>query len=139
MKIWTVVGLSFVLLGGCASKQAAQPLPFFPQVAPQPPGLEEIWLTAAFEGRLVVENGCVKVRSPKTQQGSTVLWYQGIELDRDRFGLFLRSSHTGNVTRFNTPVKFGGGAVSEEYIERDYPEVARRCGPPYFFGYPADD
>ena len=139
MKIWTVVGLSLVLLGGCASKQAAQPLPLFPQVAPQPPGLEEIWLAAAFEGVLVVENGCVKVRSPKTQQSTTVLWYQGVELDQDRFGLFLRSSHTSNVTRFNVAVTFGGGAASEAYIERDYPEVARHCGPPYALGYPAGD
>jgi hypothetical protein len=136
MKLLATV--SFLLLAGCASNQVAQPLPFFPQVAPPPPGLEEVWLTAAIDGKLVVENGCVKVRSPKAQQSSTVLWYQGIDLGRDKVGLFLRNSHTGNVTRFNVQAKFGGGSASAEHIRRDYPEVARRCGPPYAFGYPTD-
>ncbi len=135
-----LAALSFLFLVGCASNQVAQPLPFFPQLAPPlPGGLKEVRLLAAFGGKLVVENDCVKLRYREGQKSTTVLWYQGIELRRDKLGLFLRSSHTGKVTRFNVPVAIGGGQASPEYIQRAYPEVARRCGPPYALGYPADD
>jgi hypothetical protein len=137
MKIPAVSALIFLALVACASGQASFPLPFFPQVAPQPLGLDEIWLTAAFDGTVVVEDGCVKVRSPDTKRSTTVLWYQGIELGQDESGLFLRAARDGNVTRFETPSKFGGGSVPPEHMERDYPAVARRCGPPYAYGYPS--
>lgn len=128
---------SFLVLAGCASNQVAQPLPFLPQAALQPPEIGEVWLTAAFNGKLVVESDCVKVRAPKSRRSTTVLWYQGMELHRDKEGLYLRSAHTGNIARFNVPVEFGGGSASAEHIQNTYPEVARRCGPPYAYGYPA--
>lgn len=129
---------SFLVLTGCVSNQVAQPLPFLPQVALQPPEIGEVWLTAAFDGKLMVESDCVKVRAPKAQRSTTVLWYQGMELHRDKEGLYLRSAHTGEIARFNVPVEFGGGSASAEHIRQAYPEVARRCGPPYAYGYLAD-
>jgi hypothetical protein len=137
-KILASVGLSVLALAGCASHQAGAPLPFFPQAAPAPPGLDEVWLTAAFSGQVVIEKGCVKVRSPGARHGTTVLWYQGIALDRDESGLFLRVVHNGKVTRFDTPSQFGGGDVGTDDVETSYPDVARRCGPPYAYGYPAN-
>ena len=127
-----------LLLFGCAHSQPEHPRPFFPQLASPPPGLEEVWLTAAFEGTLVVADGCVKVRSLDGQLDTTVLWYQGIELVRDKSGLSIQNIHTGETARFNVPAKFGGGDASDEHVQRNYPEVARRCGPPYAVGYPSD-
>jgi hypothetical protein len=139
MKILLGIGgLSFLALVACASNQANSPLPFFPQVAPPPPGFEEPWLLSAFSGELVVEDGCVKLRSPKGSRGTTVLWYQGIELDRDSSGLFLRVDGSEQVTRFNVSSDFGGGEAPTGYIDGAYPEVARRCGPPYLYGYPTN-
>ena len=138
MKILATIG--FLFLGGCASHQVTQPLPFFPQAAPPlPGGLKEVRLLMGFGGELVVENDCVKLRYRKGQQSTTVIWHQGLELGRDKIGLFIRNSHTGGITRFNVPVKVGGGDALPEYVQRAYPEVARRCGPPYALGYPADD
>jgi hypothetical protein len=137
MKTFATVSPILLALVACASNQASSPLPFFPQVAPQPPGLDEVWLLAAYRGEVIVENGCVKLRSPDGTLSTTVLWYQGVELDRDESGLLLRGPG-GSITRFNTLSEFGGGEASPEYVERDYPEVARRCGPPYAYGYPAN-
>ena len=138
MKIPVAVISSLVALVACASNQQSTALPFFPQVAPQPPGFDEVWLLAAFSGEVVVEDGCVKVRSPGATHGTTVLWYQGIELGRDASGFFLYHVQSGNITRFNTLSKFGGGDAPAKYINYAYPEVASRCGPPYSYGYPAN-
>jgi hypothetical protein len=139
MKILAAISLSFLALVACASGQVSVPLPFFPPTAPQPPGLVEVWeITDVIIGKAVVENGCVKVRSPNTKRGTTVLWDQGIELDRDKSGLFLRGRHNGSITRFNTLSEFVVGPAYAEYIEPAYPDVAHQCGPPYRYGLPAN-
>ena len=138
MRTPAIFTLLLVALAACASNRANTPLPFFPQAAPQPPGLEEIWLLAAYRGEVIVEKGCVKLRSAGGARTTTMLWYQGIELAQDEAGLFLRGGPGGKITRFNTLSDFGGGEAQREHVERDYPEVARRCGPPYAYGYPAN-
>ena len=138
MKNLATVGSVLLALVACASHQAGLPLPFFPQVAPQPPGLDEVRLLGAYRGELIVENGCGKLRSPDGTHSTTVLWHQGVALERDESGLLFRSSPAGSITRFNTLSEFGGGEASPEYVERDYPEVAQRCGPPYASGYPVN-
>ncbi|MFO1474922.1 MAG: hypothetical protein U1F20_10755 [Lysobacterales bacterium] len=139
MRPSILVVLMPLALAACTSNPARSRLPFFPQVAPTPPGgYDPTWLTAAFEGEVVVENGCVKVRYPGARPSTTVLWYQGIELDRDERGLFLRDESGAHVTRFHTMTQFGGGEAPAKYIEKAYPEIARRCGPPYAYGYPAN-
>ena len=138
MKAKIAVGsLSFVI-AACASDPTSAHLPFFPQIAPTPPGLDAIALTAAFSGKVIVENDCVKVRYPGAKRSTTVLWYQGIELDRDERGVFFRDKSGAHVTRFHTMTRFGGGEASTEDIEKSNPEIARRCGPPYAYGYPAN-
>jgi hypothetical protein len=138
MKILAVMSSSLLALVACANNPRESELPFFPQVRPTPPGLDEVWLTAAFTGQVVNEKGCVKVRHPRTERSTTVLWYQGIELGKDSSGMFLRDAQSGKIlTRFNTITDFGGGTAPADYIGQSYPEVARRCGPPYAYGYPA--
>jgi hypothetical protein len=139
MKILAGVSSSLIALVACTSNPRSSELPFFPQVAPTPLGLDEVWLTAAFNGEVVVEKGCVRVRHPEGKNSTTVLWYQGIELSQDASGMSLRDARSGRVlTRFNALTDFGGGTAPAEYIEQRYPEVARRCGPPYAYGYPAN-
>jgi hypothetical protein len=84
---------------------------------------------------LVIEDGCVKLRGSRGP-ARTILWYQGIKLDRDEKGLLVRNTFTGGITRFGENAEFGGGGAPDEYVQREYPEVARRCGSPYAFGYP---
>ena len=138
MKTLAAISFCALLLAGCVHDQRDTSLPFFPQLPPSPDGFEEVWLTAAFEGTLVISEGCVKVRSLDGQSDTTVLWYHGIELARDRSGLLIRNTYTGDVARFNVPSRFGGGDASEENVQRNHPEVARKCGPPYAVGYPSD-
>lgn len=134
MRIATGLLLS-ALVSGCASVPGSEPLPFLPLLAPR---MDEIALTAAVTGRLVVERGCVKLAHG--ERTTTVIWERGTELARDASGLFLRETHSGRVVRFGVETQFGGGQQSESYTAQAYPEVARRCGPPYASGWiPAAD
>lgn len=135
MKI-LLIALLPVALAACTHGSWSGDMPVFPKVKVAPPGLDQVWLTAGMSGKLVVENGCVKLRGPRGGKAKTILWYEGIELDRDEKGLFLRNTFTGGITRFNEPAGFGGGGAPEEFVVAEYPEVARRCGGPYAFGYP---
>ena len=138
MKIVATAAISLAFLSACASHVLDESTPFFPKVAPPHAGTEQVMLTAAFRGEPIVERGCVKVRSPGSSSATTVLWYQGAELGRDAQGLFLRDQRSSRMVRFNEPANFGGGSAPSEYVERAYPEVARRCGGPYAFGYLGD-
>lgn len=79
--------------------------------------------------------GCVRVAGAGSSGFTTVLWHRGAELERDGSGYFLRNAHTGAIYRFGQRIDFGGGQASREWIERQYPEIAKRCGPPYASGW----
>ncbi len=109
--------------------------PFLPMLNRPELGQDEIYLTAALGGILVLERGCVRIATPSSNQSRTVLWHQGTELGRDAQGYYLRNAKTGTRYRFGTQISFGGGEMPPEWAAQGYPEVARRCDPPYSTGW----
>lgn len=108
---------------------------FLPLLDPPATGLEEVRLTAAYSGSLVVDRGCVRVAGRSGHGALTVLWHRGTELGRDASGPVLRNAHSGRVYPFGRPIRFGGGEMSRDFAERQYPAIAERCGPPYASGW----
>lgn len=134
MKHLHLVVIASFCVAACTSSPSTEPA-FLPQLDPPPPGFDEIRLTALSSGTLEVVRGCVRVAHGGASRFTTVLWHQGTELDRDGSGYFLRNAHTGTIYRFGQRIEFGGGTAPREWIERRYPETARRCGPPYASGW----
>lgn len=134
MKIRYLLALGLLVLLGCATRQATT-VPFLPMLGPTPAGAEEVYLTGMFAGELVIDRGCVRVRSASAGQTRTILWHRGTERGHDSAGYFLRDARIGKVVRFGTTFSFGGGEMPEEWVQRDYAEVARRCDPPYGSGW----
>ena len=130
------LGYCILLLAlcGCAATSGSGE-PFLPLFNPAPPGQEEVYLTAALGGIPVIERGCVRVASPTGDGSQTVLWHQGTELGKDSQGYYLRNAKTGARYRFGTTISFGGGEMPAEWAAQGYPEVVRRCGPPYSSGW----
>ena len=128
--------LTFILLvaAGCAARVGSGEI-FLLLLDPAPAGQDEIYLTAALGGVPVVERGCVRIASPSGDRSRTVLWHRGTELGRDATGYYLRNAKTGTLYRFGQKISFGGGEMPQEWAERGYPEIAKRCGPPYASGW----
>ncbi len=95
-------------------------------------------MLAAIGGVPGVDHGCVRIKGTHSGSGWTILWHQGTELGHDSNGYFLRNAKTGSVYRFGQVISFGGGGLSSEMAAAQYPEVVRRCGPPYFSGWLPD-
>lgn len=130
---WLLISL-FAAIAGCVGLRSAAE-PFLPLLAPPPPGQEEIFLLAALGGVPVIHRGCVRIKGSPSGSIRTVLWHQGTELGRDTDGYFLRNAKTGSVYRFGQVISFGGGAMPAERAAARYPDVVRRCGPPYASGW----
>jgi hypothetical protein len=100
--------------------------------------MDDVRLTASSSGVLKIVRGCVRVSAGQPSRLVTVLWHRGTELHRDQAGYFLRESYSGATYRFGERFEFGGGTASQDWIEREYPDVAKRCGPPYASGWLPD-
>jgi len=111
-----------------------EPSVLLPLQKPQPPG-GELFFTASFHGVPIVERGCVRVKDAVDGVTRTVLWHGGTELGKDGTGYFLRSAETGRSYSFGSVVTFGGGEAEEKAIAREYPQVFKKCGPPFALGY----
>ncbi len=135
MKLIATAVLPVIVVAACSSIVSSQGMPFLPRVAPPPPGVEQVMLAGLIGGELIVDKGCVKLKSAGSNIATTVLWYEGAELVRDENGILLRQSSSGTHVRFGTRANFGGGSAPAAYIEQAYPEVAKVCGGPYAFGY----
>ena len=137
MKRIPLLALAVLLAAACSSLTSTD-VAFLPKLDPPRPGLDDVRLTGAFSGVLVVERGCVRLLGRTPSSLTTVLWHNETELHRDGSGYFLRNSLTGTRYQFGRPIAFGGGQAQQEWIERQYPEVAKRCGPPYASGWLAE-
>ncbi len=130
---WLLIPL-LTAVTGCAELHSATE-PFLPLLAPPAPGEDEIFMLSSGSGIPVVDRGCVRIKSTHSRRMGTVLWHQGTELGNDTNGCFLRNVRTGSVYRFGQVISFGGGEMPTEWAASQYPEVARRCGPPYSTGW----
>lgn len=134
MKHFWQIATTCLAVSGCASPPH-DGAAYLPQLDAPQQGAEEIYLTAAFSGTLTMVRGCVKVASDTTPGITTVIWHRGTELHQDRSGYFLRNSRTGAIYRVGQRIEFGGGEMPQKWTERQYPEVSKRCGPPYASGW----
>ena len=75
----------------------------------------------------------VEVADPPGER-VTVLWHPETEMEDREGDLFLRNSVTGDVYPFNEELRVGGGQMPAAYVTSEHPEVAVRCGPPYWSG-----
>lgn len=130
-----VGSLVFILfvVAGCTTRGGSGE-PFLPLLDQVPEEQDEVFLTAALGGVPVVEQGCVRITSSEGAT-RTVLWHRGTELGRDATGYFLRNTATGTAYHFGQQMVFGGGEMPKDWAERGYPEIAKRCGPPYASGW----
>lgn len=83
---------------------------------------------ALLTGPLVLDEGCIKVGTV------TVLWHSEVQLVQ-KGPPILRDTSTGRTYRIGDEVRVGGGSGDPGTVDREYAEVAKRCGPPYFNGY----
>ena len=83
---------------------------------------------ALLMGRLVVDQGCIKVGTV------TVPWHSEVQLVQKRPPI-LRDTSTGRTYRIGDQVHVGGGSGDPATVDRGFTELAKRCGPPYFNGY----
>ncbi|MGY4517230.1 hypothetical protein [Lysobacter sp. HA18] len=130
MESRLAIALVATLVAGCTTHgPPAQPL--LPLEAPPPRGLQAIALTAGEYGVLVVNHGCVRVKSD--QKIRTVLWSKNTRLDYDEHGYFLHREGSERRYRVGAPIEFGGGALGITPAGTNL-QVIRRCGPPYHQG-----
>lgn len=134
MGRFALFALAASALAGCRTASPDGPV-FLPLLDPPASGFDEIRLTAGYAGALVVDRGCVRVAAASGGEVLTVVWHRSTELGRGASGLMLRNAHTGRVYPFGQPIRFGGGEMARDFAERQYPEVAARCGPPYASGW----
>lgn len=126
-----------VVLAGCATPGPGEV--FLPRAEALPPGVEEVRLTAALEGRLVIDGQCVRVANALDDGAlMTVIWRHSTELGRDRRGWFIREQGQAHKQRFHRHFRFGGGAGNEGAARQHDPQIAARCGPPYVSGWLPD-
>lgn len=139
MKLLTAAKfLSLVLLGCQAPQQSSKwggPDVLLPLTRAPKPGAIESGATAAFTGRLILSEGCVRVVDPATNRAVTVLWHHETELIESGAGYGLRNRRTGITRQVGEIVRFGGGGIRREAVEMEYPEIAARCGDPYLSGW----
>jgi hypothetical protein len=121
---------------GAAAQEQAVLLPRLAPPPPLPPGVTEAFPAVAYwGGRLEVVRGCVRYVVTDSR-AYTVLWRHSTEFGLDRSGYFLRAPRSKTIYRMGQPMAVGGGAPTDEQaVARAYPEIARRCGPPYMMGW----
>ena len=139
MQRLTQAGILLLLLPACQ----APPQPparqgsgvFLPLTTAPPAGVTESSATASLTGRLVVAGGCVRVEDLETGEPTTVLWHHDTQLVQTRSGYSLVNRRTGVTRPIGEVVQFGGGGIRRDAVEREYAEIARRCGGPYATGW----
>ena len=136
MKIIATTFLIF--LAGCTHLAVDTNSVYFPQMPPPQPGHEEILLTAGGSGYLVIDRGCVRLRSDTDHKISTILWHRGFQLVKNGKSVAIKSIRTGKLYPIGTHVEIGGGAMSQEAAERIDPVAARQCGPLFGSGWIAE-
>ena len=134
MKRYWLVMILTALAAGCTSPTPPMDEVLLPRLKPLGSGTNDARPQALLVGRLVIDKGCIKVGN--TGEAITVLWHNEVELVPGERSPVLRDTSTGRTYRIGETVKIGGGSSDDpKYVARELPEVASRCGPPYFVGY----
>ena len=124
------------LLSGCTKRleaplQGATPisqiaLPRF--LGPTSPNVNRIALTARMDGTLVIEDGCLRVRTPSG--GALIIWPASSELTRQNNRVGVRDRLTGTTIFVGDSVSLSGGFIYGT-PDIDSP-IPVNCQRPYF-------
>src|SRR5512134_2940305 len=121
---WLLIVLTALATACAGSTQPASDV-LLPKLAPLPAGVDDMRLTALLVGRLVVDQGCVKVDN--SGHMVTVLWHNEVELVAGSNPPMLRDTSTARTYRIGEQVRLGGGESDPAHVERKYPEIGERC------------
>jgi|GEM_PF-3495022 len=121
-------------IAACTQPTPGEADVLLPKLPPLPPGADDARFAALLIGRPVVHDGCVKVRD-STGGLRTVLWHPETGLEEREGKFFLRNTLSGKAYAFGEQLRGGGGEVPAANVAQQYPEIAARCGPPYWIGY----
>ena len=127
MKSFAILVLT--LLISCAHTPSSKVV--FAQLPSPPEGTEEVWLTARDSGYLVLDNGCLRIRSVENGRIHTPYWHSVFELVSNEEVISVRSKLTGNTYPVGTYVRVGGGVMDETTARQIDPVAAKKCCPPF--------
>lgn len=127
MKTFAILILA--LLASCAHAPAHKIV--FAQLPPPASGTEEVWLTGGASGYLVIDNGCLRIRSAETGALHTPYWHSAFELVTNNRGVGVHSKVTGKTYLIGTFVRVGGGAMDSATARNIDPVAAQQCGEPF--------
>ena len=126
--------LALIIVFAVASTYAPSPVDFFPVL--KEPSQTGYPLQLCY-GRLVVENGCVRLRSPFPTYGflfgptTTPIWPYGYSVDVEGARTVIRDEKGNVVAHIGDFVRAGGGSISPETVEQvtGKPLPDKRRGP----------
>ena len=125
----TFASLIVILFASCAHIPAEKIV--FAKLPPPPAGTEEVWLTAGASGYLVIDSGCLKIKSDTNGSLHTPYWHSAFELISNKKMVGVHSKITGKTYPVGTYVRLGGGVMDDETAQKIDPAAARQCGKPF--------
>ena len=140
---WLVLALALALLPACGSPPSAappdgrpspepSPAVFFPRQKPPING----YLTALLSGRLVADEGCLRVSSNKTRKSFLVVWLPDLRPSTAGGAIRVLDARGRVVARVGQRVSFGGGAIEGARVPDDHTRfiegLPARCRGPWW-------
>lgn len=128
-----LAAIASVALTGCATTRFP-PRPEFSQRPKPPEGQYEIELTAGFNGRLAIEDGCLGFVGDfgEIERFTTLVWPWNARLERSATGWQVRRTDNGTVFLVGGPLVGGGGFLPDltgDELRRYNRSLTRKLSP----------
>lgn len=106
--------------------------PHIPQMPPNPEG--EV-MTALLFGKLVSQDGCLRIQVEGTDESYLVIWPSGTKWDAGKNGILVDLKASTVIVRVGELLKLSGGeipSVAETQFRKLHPDIDSRCSGPYW-------
>ncbi len=106
--------------------------PHIPQMPTNPEG--EV-MTALLFGKLVSQDGCLRIRVEGTDESYLVLWPSGTKWDAGENGVLVKLKSYTVIVRVGEILKLSGGeipSVAEKQFRELHSDIDSRCLGPYW-------
>ena len=127
-----------LFLTSCVHRATETKKVYFPQMPEPQLGVEDVWLTGGDSGYLVIDRGCVRLKSDTDHKIATIFWHHAFQLALNGNSIAIKSSRTGKLYEIGTHVSIGGGTMSTEAAQQIDPIAVGRCGPRFASGWIAE-
>jgi len=117
-----------LLMAGCQHRPVEADMIYFPQMPSPQPGAEEIMLLASGSGYLVIDRGCVRLKSSASGKMSTLFWHRRFELVNHGASVAVRDTVAGNIYPIGDHIRIGGGQLTKSSAIRIDPIAVKKCG-----------